>query len=68
VIIVTLLFFAELAGVGGAIIAVPAVAAGQIILREVLAYRREQLNLPRQGPASEKPPLSTHQLAESEPG
>ncbi len=45
VVMVSLLFFAELAGLPGALVAVPAVAAGQVILRELLVYRREQLQM-----------------------
>jgi predicted PurR-regulated permease PerM len=41
----SILFLAELAGVPGAIVAVPAAAAGQIVLRELLAIRRERLGL-----------------------
>jgi predicted PurR-regulated permease PerM len=40
--LLAILFFAELAGIPGAVIAVPTAAAGQIILREVLASRRER--------------------------
>jgi predicted PurR-regulated permease PerM len=47
VVVLSLLIMAELAGVPGAVVAVPVVAAGQIILREVLAMRRERLALPR---------------------
>jgi predicted PurR-regulated permease PerM len=36
-------FFAELAGIIGAVLAVPLVAAGQIIVRELLLFRREKL-------------------------
>jgi predicted PurR-regulated permease PerM len=36
-------FFAELAGIIGAVIAVPLLATGQIILRELLLVRREKL-------------------------
>ncbi|PTL78376.1 AI-2E family transporter [Vitiosangium sp. GDMCC 1.1324] len=36
-------FFAELAGIIGAVLAVPLMATGQIILREVLLVRREKL-------------------------
>lgn len=43
---VSVLFFAELAGVAGAILAVPLVAAAQIVVYELLAVRREKLNLP----------------------
>ena len=44
--LVSVLFFGELAGVAGAVLAVPAVATLQIIARELLAIRRSQLNLP----------------------
>ncbi len=37
------LFFLELAGILGALVAVPAAAAGQILLREFLLMRRERL-------------------------
>ncbi len=36
-------FFAELAGIAGAVLAVPMMATGQIILRELLLFRREKL-------------------------
>jgi predicted PurR-regulated permease PerM len=36
-------FFAELAGILGAVLAVPLLATGQIILRELLLVRREKL-------------------------
>ena len=39
----SVLFLADIGGVIGAIIAVPAAAAGQIILREALAARRERM-------------------------
>lgn len=43
------LLFAEWAGVVGALIAVPIIAAGQIIVRELLLLRRERLGLPAEG-------------------
>jgi putative heme transporter len=46
VVTLSILFFGELAGVFGAILAVPAAAATQIVLREVLRARRERLHLP----------------------
>ncbi len=52
VIIVSLLFFAEIAGVPGAILAVPIVACAQVVLREALLLRRERLGLPLAGAAS----------------
>jgi predicted PurR-regulated permease PerM len=45
VVTLSVLFFGELAGIMGAIVAVPVVATLQIILREVLRIRREQLRL-----------------------
>jgi predicted PurR-regulated permease PerM len=47
VVTLSILFLGEIAGVMGAIVAVPVVAALQIILREVLRIRREQLRLAR---------------------
>lgn len=47
----SVLIFAEIAGVPGAIVAVPAVAAVQVIIKELLAMRRERLALPTTGPA-----------------
>jgi predicted PurR-regulated permease PerM len=47
VVTLSILFLGEIAGIIGAIIAVPVVAALQIILREVLTIRREQLRLAR---------------------
>ena len=38
-----ILFLAELLGIGGAVVAVPAVALAQIVARELLAARRERL-------------------------
>jgi predicted PurR-regulated permease PerM len=43
VVTLSILFMAEIAGIMGAIIAVPVVATLQIVLREVLRIRREQL-------------------------
>jgi predicted PurR-regulated permease PerM len=45
VVTLSILFLGELAGVVGAIVAVPIVATLQIILREILRFRREQLRL-----------------------
>jgi predicted PurR-regulated permease PerM len=39
----SILFCGEMAGILGAIVAVPVVAALQIVLRELLRIRREQL-------------------------
>ncbi len=44
VVVLALLFLTELAGIFGAILAVPAVAIGQVIVRELLRTRREQLD------------------------
>ena len=52
VVLLSVLFFGEMAGVMGAIVAVPVVAAGQIVLREVLRVRREHLSLQRAEKAS----------------
>jgi len=43
--LLSVLFFAELAGIAGAVVAVPIAASLQILLREFLAIRREQLNV-----------------------
>ena len=45
VVTLSILFLGELAGITGAIVAVPIVATLQIILRELLRIRREQLRL-----------------------
>jgi predicted PurR-regulated permease PerM len=45
--VLAILFLAELAGIFGAIIAVPVAAAGQIIVREVFAVRRERADADR---------------------
>lgn len=45
--------FGELAGIAGAILAVPALAICQILLREILLVRRERLNVPATGPVAE---------------
>jgi len=47
VVTLSILFFGEIAGVVGAIIAVPVIATLQIVLRELLRIRREQLALAR---------------------
>ena len=41
VTLLAILFLAELMGIAGAILAVPVAAAAQILMREVLASRRE---------------------------
>lgn len=52
VVTLSILFFGEVAGIVGAIVAVPVVAALQIILREFLRFRRQQLEIAR---AADKP-------------
>jgi len=47
VVTVSVLFLGEIAGIIGAIVAVPVVAALQIIVREILRERRQQLDLQR---------------------
>jgi predicted PurR-regulated permease PerM len=47
VVILSVLFLGEMAGIVGAIIAVPVVAALQIIVREMLRVRRQQLKVQR---------------------
>jgi predicted PurR-regulated permease PerM len=47
VVTLSILFLGEIAGIMGAIVAVPVVAALQIILRELLRIRREQLAIAR---------------------
>jgi len=46
VVTLSILFFGEIAGIMGAIVAVPVIATLQIVLRELLRMRRERLNLP----------------------
>jgi predicted PurR-regulated permease PerM len=65
VVTVSVLFLGEMAGIMGAIVAVPAVAALQIIVREILRERREQLNLQRI--ASDSKPASTSTPAPHSP-
>lgn len=45
----SVLLAADVAGVPGAILAVPAAASAQIIVREILRARRERLNVPPEG-------------------
>lgn len=47
VVILSVLFLGEMAGIIGALIAVPVVAALQVIVREVLRVRRQQLKVQR---------------------
>jgi len=51
VLILAALFMADLAGVAGALLAVPLAAAGHIVLVEALRARRERLRIP--GPSAE---------------
>jgi putative heme transporter len=46
VIILAVLFMADLGGIAGAILAVPTAAAGHIVVGELLAYRRRCLRIP----------------------
>jgi predicted PurR-regulated permease PerM len=55
VVTLSVLFLGELAGVMGAVVAVPIVATLQIILRELLRIRREQLRLVGEPTASDEP-------------
>jgi predicted PurR-regulated permease PerM len=48
IVLLSVLFFGELGGIIGAILAVPAVATLQILVREVLRARRENLRLQRE--------------------
>jgi len=45
VLVLSVLFFGDIAGVPGAIAAVPAAATMQIVLGEILRHRREELHL-----------------------
>jgi putative heme transporter len=45
VVVLAILFFSELAGIFGAVVAVPAAATIQIVAREILRIRRERLHL-----------------------
>jgi len=45
IVTLSILFFGEIAGIAGAVLAVPVVATLQIVVREVLRSRREQLGL-----------------------
>jgi predicted PurR-regulated permease PerM len=47
VVLLSIVFFSEIAGIIGAILAVPVTAAIQIVLRELLRIRRERLDLAR---------------------
>lgn len=60
--ILSLVLFGELAGIPGAIAAVPLAAIGQIILRELLLLRRERLQLPLTGEAGSIEELPQHEI------
>jgi predicted PurR-regulated permease PerM len=67
--IMSLVIFGELAGIPGAIAAVPLAAIGQIVLREILLLRRERLHLPLTGEAGsidELPHREIKKLAEED--
>ncbi len=53
VILLVVLFMADLNGIAGAIVAVPLAATVQIVLRELFRLRRERLHLPRVAPGPE---------------
>jgi len=53
VILIAALFMTELAGIPGALVAVPLAASAQIVLREILRARQERLNLPEVPPGPE---------------
>jgi len=55
VLMLALLVLGELFGVAGAVLSVPAVAIGQILLREALRYRRRRLGLPEASVPSPAP-------------
>jgi predicted PurR-regulated permease PerM len=62
VVTVSILFLGEMGGIMGAVVAVPVVAALQIIVREILRERREQLNLQQMAKQAEGSPV--HAAAE----
>jgi predicted PurR-regulated permease PerM len=49
IVLLSVLFFGELAGVVGAVLAVPVTASLQILMRELLRERRERLKLAKTG-------------------
>ncbi len=53
VALLAVIFVAEAAGIVGAILAVPVAAVGQILLQEILRFRRERLDVPPDVPVSE---------------
>jgi len=60
--IMSLVVFGELAGIPGAVAAVPLAAMGQIVLRELLLLRRERLQLPLTGEAGSVEELPQHEI------
>jgi predicted PurR-regulated permease PerM len=56
VTLLAVLFLAELLGIAGAVVAVPAVALAQIVLRELLAARRARLLAETAGTGPNPPP------------
>jgi len=61
------LFLAELLGIAGAVVAVPAVALAQIVIRELLESRRERLALQAASPDLPVAPPDPHPAAEGRP-
>jgi predicted PurR-regulated permease PerM len=53
VTLLAVIFLGDAAGMIGAILAVPAVAVGQIVVRELLLLRRERLHVPPTGEVTE---------------
>jgi predicted PurR-regulated permease PerM len=53
IILLAALFMFDLAGIPGAVLAVPLVASGQIVVQTVLRNRRERLNIPPTPPRPE---------------
>jgi predicted PurR-regulated permease PerM len=53
VALLAVIFIAEIVGVLGAILAVPVAAVGQTILKEILRFRRERLEVPPGVPVAE---------------
>jgi predicted PurR-regulated permease PerM len=46
VIVIAVLFLADLGGIAGAVLAVPLAAAGHVVIGELLRYRRRRLGIP----------------------
>src|SRR5262249_4960026 len=53
------LFLAELLGIAGAVVAVPAVALAQIVVRELIAARRDRLSAEARAPGPTAAPSTT---------